>query len=52
MPVGAIFKKRFYVFIFIQRGRERERNISVWLPLAHPLLGTWPATRACALTRN
>ena len=23
-----------------------ERNID-WLPLAHPLLGTWPATQAC-----
>ena len=22
----------------------------MWLPLAHPLLGTWPATQACALT--
>ena len=26
-----------------------ERNINVWLPLAQPLLGTWPATQACAL---
>ena len=24
----------------------------MWLPLARPLLGTWPATQACALTRN
>ena len=30
----------------------RERNINVWLPLEHPLLGTWPATQACALTGN
>ena len=28
-----------------EEGRERERNISVWLPLARPPLGTWPATR-------
>ena len=28
-----------------------ERNIDL-LPLAHPQLGTWPATQACALTRN
>ena len=21
-----------------------ERNINVWLPLAYPLLGTWPGT--------
>ena len=24
----------------------------MWLPLACPLLGTWPETQACALTRN
>ena len=24
----------------------------MWLPLVHPLQGTWPATQACALTRN
>ena len=29
-----------------------ERNISVWLPLEHPQLGTWPATQAYALTGN
>ena len=28
---------------------ERERNINVRLPLAHPLLDTWPATQACDL---
>ena len=28
-----------------------ERNIDQ-LPLAHPKLGTWPATQACALTGN
>ena len=28
-----------------------EREID-WLPLACPQLGTWPATQACALTRN
>ena len=32
--------------------KERERIIHVWLPLTHPLLGTWPATQACALTGN
>ena len=44
--------KRFY--LFLDRGerweKERERNINVWLPLAHPLLGTWPTTKASALT--
>ena len=48
------FFKRFYLFIFRERGREgeRERNINVWLTLAHLLLWTWPTTQACALTRN
>ena len=46
-------KKKFYVFIFLRdegREKERERNIIVWLPLVRLLLGTWPATQACALT--
>ena len=49
-----VFKKYFiYLFIFRQRGKGgREGNISVWLPLMRPLLGTWPTTQACALTGN
>ena len=49
-----VFFLTFYLFIFIERGREgeRERNINAWLPLLHHLLGTWPATQACALTGN
>ena len=52
--IWSFFKKRFYLLIFRQRGREEERegNIYVWLPLMHPLLGTWPTTQACALTGN
>ena len=50
-----IFKK-YFIYLFLQRrggkGKERERKINVWLPFAHPLLGTWPATQACALTGN
>ena len=48
------FFLRLYLFIFRERGREaeRERNIDVWLPLLHPVLGTWPTTQACALTGN
>ena len=44
----------FYLFIFTERGREgeRERNVNVWLSLMRPLLGTWPATQAYALTGN
>ena len=47
------FFKRFY--LFLERGekeKERERNISVWLPLTCPLVGTWPATQTSALTGN
>ena len=41
--------QRFYLFIFRERGgegreKERERNISVRLPLTCPSLGTWPPT--------
>ena len=31
------------------REEEREGNTNVWFLLIHPLLGTWPATQACAL---
>ena len=47
------FFKRFY--LFLERGekeKERERNISVWLPLTCPLVGTWPATQACSQVGN
>ena len=33
-------------------GKERERNIDMWLFLACHHLGTPPATQACALTGN
>ena len=42
----------FKILIYFQRKGGRERNINVWLPLACPLLGTWPATQARALTGN
>ena len=42
--------------MFLERGegreKERERSINVWLSLMRSLLGTSPATQACALTRN
>ena len=42
-----------FTYLFLERGvgkeKQRERNISVWLPVVCPLLGTWPATQACAL---
>ena len=49
------FLKRFYLFIFREKGREGEREgktCNVQLPLEHPLLGAWSATQACALTGN
>ena len=50
------FLKKYFIYLFSERGegreKERERNISVWLPLTPPLLGTWPATQTCALTGN
>ena len=52
LPKSVYFFKDF-IYLFLEKGigreRERERNIDVWLPLAHPPLGTWPATQACAL---
>ena len=50
----VFFFKKYFLYLFFElRGRkekERETNINVWLPLVRPLLGTWPATQACALT--
>ena len=47
---------KIFIYLFLERGegreKDRKRNINVWLPLACPLLGTWPATQACALTGN
>ena len=47
--------KIFYLFIFRESGREGEREgekHQYVLALARPLLRTWPATQACALTGN
>ena len=45
-----------FIYLFIrEKGREGEREAekhNVWLPLMCPLLETWPATQACALTGN
>ena len=46
------FLKILFIYLFLERGEGKERNINVWLPLTHPLLGTWPATQARALTGN
>ena len=51
----SVFLKVLFIY-FLDRGegraKEVERNINVWLLLAHPLLGTWPKTPVCALTGN
>ena len=51
-----IYYLKVSFILFLERGegreKEREGNISVWLPLTWPPLGTWPATQACALTGN
>ena len=50
------FLKKNFIYVFLERGEEREkeraRNFDVWLPLARSHLGTWPVTQACALTGN
>ena len=51
-------KKRFYLFSERGEGREKEGETLMcetnfdWLLLAHPQLGTWPETQACALIGN
>ena len=46
LACSEIFLKDF-IYLFLERQerreKERERNISVWLPLTHPLLGTCAA---------
>ena len=37
------------IYLFLERGEGKERDINVWLPLERPLQGTWPKTQACAL---
>ena len=47
--------KMFFIYLPLDRGegrkRGREASVCGCLSLA-PLLGTWPATQACALTEN
>ena len=57
-PARALVVSFSFLFlkIFLERGeggrRKRRRKTCVWLPLEHPLLGTWSATQACAQTGN
>ena len=49
----SFFFFKDFIYLFLEKGegreKERERNISVWLPLTWPPLGPWPASQACAL---
>ena len=49
----SLFLKSLFTFFFFTEGKggsKREINNNVWLLSMHPLLGSWPATQACALT--
>ena len=52
--IVCFFWKRFYLYLERGEGRKKDRegNINVWLHLVRPLLGTFPATQARALTGN
>ena len=54
--VGFFFNvalsKKDFIYSFLERGEEKERNINACLLLQHPVLGNRPATQACALTEN
>ena len=56
LKINKKYFKKYFIYLLLQTGerkeKEREKNINVWLPLTHPLLGTWPSTQACALTEN
>ena len=51
-----IYFKKDFIYLFLDRGewreKERSRNINVWLSLMCTLLGTQPATQACATAGN
>ena len=55
MEDAFIFFKDF-IYLSLGRGEEKEkeeeRTINVWLLLVHPILGSWPATQAYALSGN
>ena len=55
LNIKYFFKKRFYLFIFRDRGREAEREgekHQCVVASRVPPLGTQPITQARALTRN
>ena len=48
----AVYSKflKGILFIIFREEKGRRKELNVWLLLKCPLLGTWPATQACALT--
>ena len=57
LPTNTLFFFfKDFIYLFLERegrkDKERERDINVWLMFICPLLWTWPAPQACALTRN
>ena len=59
--IHPYFLKILFIYLFLERGEGRRKEcdhlshtslINVWLPLARPQLGTWPATPACAPAGN
>ena len=55
LHVSYYFLKDFiYLFVDRRKGREKERQryITVSLPVLCPPLGSWPETQACAPTGN
>ena len=53
LPFFFFFFKRFYVFIFRERGgRETEGEKHLWLPLVDPQVGTWPTAQTYTVTRS
>ena len=57
-PLGDTFEFIYFqniLLMYFQRGEGRKRGRGTSMCgcfLRHSLLGTWPATRACALTRS
>ena len=53
--LSCSFLKKDFIYLFLERGREREREGEKHqcVVASHMLpLGTWPTTQACALTGN
>ena len=62
LSFSFLFFFKDFIYVFLEKGREGKRKgekhwcardtLIKRLPLTHPLLGTWRATQACAMTGN